>query len=54
MAGCADHKIGDEEATGRKRRISDGPPPPMEQPLSHKPVERDGDDYKRRLRDDGE
>jgi hypothetical protein len=27
--------------------ISDGPPLPMELPLSRKPVERDGDDYKR-------
>jgi hypothetical protein len=33
--------------TSRKRRISDGPAPPMELPLSRKPVERDGDDYKR-------
>jgi hypothetical protein len=33
--------------TGRKRRISDSPPLPMELPLSRKPVERDGDDYKR-------
>jgi hypothetical protein len=33
--------------TSRKQRISDGPPLPMELPLSRKPVERDGDDYKR-------
>ena len=33
--------------TSRKRHISDGPPLPMELPLSRKPVERDGDDYKR-------
>jgi hypothetical protein len=32
---------------GRKPRISDGPPPQMELPLSRQPVERDGDDYKR-------
>ena len=32
--------------TARKRR-SDGPHLPMELPLSRKPVERDGDDYKR-------
>ena len=31
----------------RKRHISDGPPLPMELPLSRKPVERDGGDYKR-------
>ena len=30
-----------------KRRIGDGPPPPMELPLSRRPVERDGHDYKR-------
>ena len=29
--------------TGRKRRISDGPPPQMELLLSRKPVEHDGD-----------
>jgi hypothetical protein len=34
-------------STGLKRRVSDGPPLPMELPLSRKPVERDGDDYKR-------
>jgi hypothetical protein len=34
-------------STDRKRRVSDGPPLPMELPLSRKPVERDGDDYKR-------
>jgi hypothetical protein len=33
--------------TSQKRRISDGPPLPMELPLSRKPIERDGDDYKR-------
>ena len=33
--------------TSRKRHISDGPPLPMELPLSRKPVARDGDDYKR-------
>jgi hypothetical protein len=33
--------------TSRKPHISDGPPLPMELPLSRKPVERDGDDYKR-------
>jgi hypothetical protein len=33
--------------TGRKRRIGDGPHLPMELPLSRKPVEHDGDDYKR-------
>jgi hypothetical protein len=33
--------------TGQKRRVSDDPPLPMELPLSRKPVERDGDDYKR-------
>jgi hypothetical protein len=33
-------------STDRKRRVSDGPPLPMELPLSRKPVERD-DDYKR-------
>ena len=33
-------------AAARKRR-SDGPHLPMELPLSRKPVERDGDDYKR-------
>ena len=33
--------------TSRKRRISDGPPLPLELPLSRKPVERDGGDYKR-------
>ena len=32
--------------TARKRR-SDAPHLPMELPLSRKPVERDGDDYKR-------
>ena len=44
-----------------KRRIGDGPPPPMELPLSRQPAERDGDDYKRlkaamarRLRGDDE
>jgi hypothetical protein len=31
----------------KKRRISDDPPLPMELPLSRKPVERDGGDYKR-------
>jgi hypothetical protein len=31
----------------RKRRIGDDPHLPMELPLSRKPVERDGDDYKR-------
>ena len=30
-----------------KRRLPDGPPLPMELPLSRKPVERDDDDYKR-------
>jgi hypothetical protein len=30
-----------------KRRIGDSPHLPMELPLSRKPVERDGDDYKR-------
>jgi hypothetical protein len=47
--------------TSRKRRSSDGPPLPMELPLSRKPVERDGDDYTRlkaamarRLRGDDE
>jgi hypothetical protein len=47
--------------SSRKRRISDGPPLPMELPLSRKPLERDGDDYKRlkgamarRLRGDDE
>jgi hypothetical protein len=34
-------------STDRKRRISDSPALPMELPLSRKPVERDGDDYKR-------
>jgi hypothetical protein len=33
--------------TSRKRRVSDGPSLPMELPLSRKPVERDGGDYKR-------
>jgi hypothetical protein len=33
--------------TSRKRHISDGPPLPMELPLSRKPVARAGDDYKR-------
>ena len=33
--------------TSNKRRIGDGPPPPMELPLSRQPVEREGDDYKR-------
>jgi hypothetical protein len=33
--------------TSRQRRISDGAPLPMELPLSRKPVERDGDDYRR-------
>jgi hypothetical protein len=33
--------------TSRKRRINDGPPLPMELPLSRKPVERDGGDCKR-------
>ena len=33
---------------GRKRRSVDGPHLPMELPLSRKPVERDGDDYKAR------
>jgi hypothetical protein len=33
--------------TSKKRRISDDPPMPMELPLSRKPVERDGGDYKR-------
>jgi hypothetical protein len=32
---------------GRKRRTQDGPHLPMELPLSRKPIERDGDDYKR-------
>ena len=31
----------------RRKRRSDGPHLPMELPLSRKPVERDGDDYKR-------
>jgi hypothetical protein len=30
-----------------KRRLPDGPPLPMELPLSRRPVERDGEDYKR-------
>ena len=34
-------------STDRKRRVSDGPSLPMELPLSRKPVERDGGDYKR-------
>jgi hypothetical protein len=33
--------------TGRKHRIKDGPTLPMELPLSRKPVERDGNAYKR-------
>jgi hypothetical protein len=33
--------------TDRKRRVSDRPLLPMELPRSRKPVERDGDDYKR-------
>ena len=34
--------------TSRKRRsVEDRPHLPMELPLSRKPVERDGDDYKR-------
>ena len=33
--------------TARKRRSVDGPHLPMELPLSCKPIERDGDDYKR-------
>ena len=33
--------------TSRKHRIKDGPTLPMELPLSRKPIERDGDDYKR-------
>jgi hypothetical protein len=48
-------------STDRKRRVSDGPSLPMELPLSRKPVERDGGDYKRlkaamsrRLRGDNE
>jgi hypothetical protein len=31
----------------RKRRIKAGPTLPMELPLSRRPVERDGNDYKR-------
>jgi hypothetical protein len=31
----------------RKHRITDGPTLPMELPLSRKPIERDGADYKR-------
>jgi hypothetical protein len=31
----------------RKHRIKDGPTLPMELPLSRKPIERDGADYKR-------
>jgi hypothetical protein len=34
-------------AASRKHRIKDGPTLPMELPLSRKPVERDGDTYKR-------
>jgi hypothetical protein len=34
-------------STDRKRRVSDGPPLQMELPLSRRPAERDGDDYKR-------
>jgi hypothetical protein len=33
--------------SSKKRRIGDGPPLPMELPRSRKPVERDGNDYKR-------
>ena len=33
--------------TRPKQRIGDGPHLPMELPLSRKPIERDGDDYKR-------
>jgi hypothetical protein len=48
-------------SANRKQRVSDDPPLPMELPLSRKPVERDGGDYKRlkaamarRLRGDDE
>ena len=34
-------------ATNPKRRIADGPVRQMDLPLSRKPVEREGDDYKR-------
>ena len=50
----APHKVPEDNpkpaivtTTSRKQRISDGPPLPMELPLSRKPVERDGGDYKR-------
>ena len=53
-ASRATHKMSEDNpkpaivtTTGRKRRISDGPPLPMELPLSRKPAEHDGDDYKR-------
>jgi hypothetical protein len=34
-------------ATNNRKRRSDGPHLPMELPLSRKPIERDGDEYKR-------
>ena len=34
-------------SASRKRRIVDGPTLPMELPLSRRPAEREGDDYKR-------
>jgi hypothetical protein len=47
--------------TNRQRRLEEGPPLPIELPLSRRPVERGGDDYKRlktamarRLRGDDE